>query len=149
MQKKSKNTESLPDQASKQNMFDVPENYFQDLPGRILEAVETKIHGKDKSAGAWDRFKPAFLIAASVLGFMIISYTGLKLLRAEKESDFISSLDAIEYVGFYSHEFEEDLLLENIDMDETGTVLVLNETDEIIEYLIQEGIDDLTLYNEL
>jgi len=148
MTKKSK-IESQPNQTNEQDMFGVPESYFRDLPGRVLETIEAKIPGEDKSVRAWDRFKPALLVAAAVLGFIILTYTGQKLFRAEKESNLISSLDAIEYIDYYSHEFGEELLLNNIDLDELGSDLVKNETDEIIEYLVQEGIDEFTLYNEL
>ncbi len=148
MKKKSK-IESLPNQTNKQDMFGVPESYFSDLPGRILETIEAKIPGEEKSVRTWDRFKPALLVAASILGFLIITYTGQKLLRAEKESNLISSLDVIEYIDYYSLEFGEELLLNNIDMDVLDSDLAKNETDEIIEYLLQEGIEELTIYNEL
>ena len=147
--KNKSNTESPLDQANKQDMFGVPESYFRDLPGRILETVEIEIPDEVKSVRAWDRFKPVLLIAASVLGFIMITYTGQKLLRAEKESNLFSSLDVIEYIDYYSHEFGEELLLDNINMDVLESDLVKNETDEIIEYLIQEGIEELTIYNEL
>lgn len=137
------------DLINKQDMFAVPENYFQDLPGRIFEKLETKISGEVKMISTWERIKPALLVAAAVIGFMIITYAGQKLLRTEKESNLISSLDAIEYIDYYSQEFGEELLLENIDMVLFADDSKINETDEIIEYLILEGIDELKLYNEL
>lgn len=148
MQKKLK-IESLPDKTNKQDVFGVPKNYFRDLSGRIIKSVDATISNEVKSVSAWDRFKPALLVAASVLGFVIITYTGQKLLRAEKESNLISSLDAIEYIDYYSHEFGEELLFDNIYMDVLESDLATNETDEIIAYLIQEGIEELTIYNEL
>jgi len=146
--KKKSSTESNLNQNS-QNMFGVPDTYFKDLPDRILKSTETRISGEVRIIHSWERFRPALLVAASVLGFIIITYTGQKLFRAEKESNLISRLDAIEYIDFYSQEFGEELLLGNIDTDFYEDDMTINDTDEIIEYLIQEGIDDLTLYNEL
>ena len=147
--KNKSNKESPLDKINKQDMFGVPDNYFKDLPDIILRNTEKEISTEVKKLHYRERFRPALLVAASVLGLIIITYTGQKFLRAEKESNLISSLDAIEYIDFYSQDFGEELLLENINMDFLDSDPEINETDKIIEYLIENGIDDLTLYNEL
>jgi hypothetical protein len=135
------------DKVNKDEMFQVPRNYFKDLPGRIMKSVEADEESSAMLKNSWLRIRPVFLIAASVIGFIFISFVGIKFLLGDRKINTISNNEAIEYVDFYASDFDETLLIESIDELEDLNQEISVQSEIIIDYLINEGIDDLTLYN--
>src|SRR5450759_4709325 len=61
------------------NPFKVPEKYFEEVNRKIISSTS----GYDlevRKIGLYDRLRPYFLIAASITGFILLSYTAVKLL---------------------------------------------------------------------
>ena len=63
------------------NPFKVPENYFEEVNRKIISATSGQ-EQEVKKIGLYNRFRPSFLIAASVTGFILLSYTAIKLLNS-------------------------------------------------------------------
>ncbi len=67
------------------NPFKIPENYFEDVNRKIISATA----GNDKEVkkiSLYRRLRPYVAIAASVAGFLLLSYVTLKLLTPVKSS---------------------------------------------------------------
>ena len=70
-----KKSDNIPDK----NPFKVPENYFEEVNSKIISATtgaETVI----RKVSVFNRFRTSILVAASVAGFILISYSAIKLL---------------------------------------------------------------------
>lgn len=131
-----------------EGMFGVPGGYFDHLTDRVMETV--KSHAGNSEEYIINPAKPfikrALLIAASVAGFVIISYTGYKIIQRDQSKSLISRKVAYELVESLAQDFEENLLIDNIPATQSENK---TETDEMIGYLVDEGIDELTLMEAL
>jgi hypothetical protein len=63
----------------KENPFRVPDNYFDNLP----EKIRVNIHAREKAVSKpviriVDYLKPHLALAAAILGFALIGYTGFR-----------------------------------------------------------------------
>ena len=128
------------------NPFRVPENYFEEVNRKIITATS----GYDqevKKIGFYSRFRPYFLIAASVTGFILLSYTALKLLTTERRNSQVSEVMYEEYLESYINDIDI-LTLEN------ATAFVLSEEvpevnkTDIIDYLLLENIEINDIYEQ-
>ena len=65
------------------NPFKVPDNYFEEVNRKIISAT-SGIEQEVKAVSTYNRFRTYLLIAASVAGFILISYTAVKLFTPDK-----------------------------------------------------------------
>lgn len=130
------------------NPFKVPDNYFEDVNRKIISVTS----GSDKEVrkiSIYNRFRTSLLIAASVTGLIIISYTTIKLLTHDKRNLQVSEI---------FHEIDPDSYINDIDissLEEDASSLVLSDEgpdvskNDIIEYLLQENIELNDIYEHL
>jgi hypothetical protein len=130
------------------NPFKVPENYFEEVNRKIISAT-SGYNREVKKIGLYNRFRPYFLIAASVTGFILLSYTAVKLLTPERINSHISEVLYEESPEAYINDI--DILT----LEESAASLVLfeegpevNKTD-IIDYLLLENIEINDIYERL
>jgi hypothetical protein len=139
-----KDLNKIPDK----NPFKVPENYFEEVNRKIISATSGN-EQEFKKPGIYRSLKPQFLIAASVTGFIIISYTALKLLTPEKiniplaevrfEQYSESDLDDIDLTSLEETTVSMDFPEEGPDVNKT----------DIIDYLLLENIEISDIYQQL
>ena len=133
----------------KDGMYNVPKDYFNTLPDRVTDSIKVSEITNKRLESKSHKFWPALLIAASILGFLMIGYYSYNYILNTRNESLISSNNAMEYIDFYAHDFDESIILENI-IDITENEQSINDQYEtLIYYLLDEGIDELTLYNEL
>jgi hypothetical protein len=130
------------------NPFKVPDNYFEEVNRKIISATS----GFDKEVKAvskYSRFRTYFLVAASVAGFILISYTTIKLLTPERITPQISEVQ---------YNMNPDSYLNDIDVstleEKASSILFSEEGPEvnkkdIIEYLLLENIELSDIYEKL
>jgi hypothetical protein len=138
-----KNLNEIPDK----NPFRIPENYFEEVNKRIISATSGNDH-KVKKIGLFSKVKPYILTAASVIGFILISYTALKLFSPGKinllESDIMFS-DSSEV---YFNEIDISTLEENAaELSLSQETSEASKTD-IIDYLLRENIEINDIYEQ-
>ena len=128
--------------------FKVPEGYFEEVNRKIISVTSGNDHVVRK-AGLYYRLRPFLQSAAAVTGFILISYTGIKLLTnnrinlQETEAVFEDySVQFIDDIDIYS--LEEDAA--SLFASEEGSYL--NNTD-IIDYLLLENIEISDIYEQL
>jgi hypothetical protein len=127
------------------NPFKVPDNYFQDVNRKIISASS----GADqdlKKINVYNRFRTRLLVAASVIGFILISYSVVKLFTHEKVNSEIA--DVVH--GVNTESYINDLDISSIEEDASSLVLSEEGPDvskkDIIDYLLQENIELSDIY---
>ena len=130
------------------NPFKVPENYFEEVNRKIISAAS----GSDdriRKITFYTRFRTSLLIAASVTGLVLLSYTAIKLLAPVKTDSQVSEV---------LHEINQDAYINDIDIssiEEDASSLVLSDEgpevskSDIIDYLLSENIEINDIYEHL
>ncbi len=136
------------DEIPKNNPFKVPENYFEEVNRKIISATSGHIP-EVKRTNRFKRFRPYLLAAASVAGFIILTYTAVTLLTTQKTNSQLSEILFDDY---------SDVNINDIDifaLEQSAQSIVFTEempdfsNTEIIDYLILENIDINDIYEQL
>ncbi len=139
-----KKSDNIPDK----NPFKVPENYFEKVNRKIISAT-TGADTVIRKVSIFNRFRTSILIAASVAGLILISYTAIKLLAPAREKSQVSET---------LKEMNPDSYINDIDLsalEENASSLILSEEGpdvskkDIIDYLLRENVDLNDIYAQL
>lgn len=126
------------------NPFRVPEGYFEEVNRKIISATTGS-----RKAGIVLKLKPYLLAAASITGFIVLSYTAIRLSFHHKINTIESEAVQEEYYSPFLNE------LDTYSIEETASSLAVPvqgpdvSKDEIIEYLELENIDISDIYEQL
>lgn len=130
------------------NPFKVPDNYFEEVNKKII-SVTSGYDKEVKKVSIYNRFRTRLLIAASVAGFVLISYTAIKLFTHDKTNSQVSEV---------LNEMSSDSYINDIDissLEEDASSLVLSEEGpavskkDIIDYLLLNNIELNDIYEHL
>ena len=130
------------------NPFKVPDSYFEEVNRKIISATCGK--NRDvKKIGFYNRFRPYLLAAASVAGFIVLSYTAVKLLIPDTKNSLGSKELSGEYPELYIYDIDILTIEENAaSLDLPGEGYEVNNT-AIIDYLLLENIEINDIYEKL
>jgi len=127
---------------SKDNPFRVPDNYFDEVKTDIY--AKTREAGKKESKkGIFTVLKPAMMMAAAMLTFVIISYSILRLLFPEYNRTEEQNFSELVY------HFDEAELIDELSENNNYEEALPAEQSEIINYLMDSDIDYNTLIEYL
>jgi hypothetical protein len=130
------------------NPFRVPDNYFEEINRKIISVTSGSDH-EVRRISIYNRFRTSLLIAASVAGLIIISYTAIKLLTPDKRNSQVSEV---------LHEINPDSYINDVDissLEEDASSLVLSaegpdvSKKDIIDYLMLNNVDLNDIYEQL
>jgi hypothetical protein len=130
------------------NPFKVPESYFAEVNRKIISAT-SGFEGEARKVSFYNRFRTSILIAASVAGIILISYTTVKLLTHGKSNFQVSEV---------LYEINPDSYINDIDissLEEDASSLNLSEEGpdvskkDIIDFLLLNNIDINEIYEQL
>jgi hypothetical protein len=130
------------------NPFRVPDGYFEEVNRNIIAVANGKNHN-DSKAGLFHRLKPYLLAAASVAGFILLSYTAIRLLPLHQINREESEAAFEDYYSPYIND------LDIYSLEENAASLAIPEQGpdvskaEIIEYLVLENIEINDIYEQL
>ena len=139
--------EKLNDKPGK-NPFKVPDNYFEDVNRKIISEV-SDFDREVKKVSLFVKYRKSLLIAASIAGFMMITYTGIKLFSRHERKYQVSEI---------LREMSPDTYLNDIDISslENDTSVLLPAVvspeiskNDIIDYLLQENVELSDIYEHL
>jgi hypothetical protein len=130
------------------NPFKVPENYFEDVNKKIISAT-SGYENEVRKIGFYNRFRPYFLVAASVAGLAILSLVAVNLLSPDRKVIQISEVINRENSELFLNEFDIQTLEENLaPMQLSQEKSELNNAD-IVDYLLQNNIEISDIYEKL
>jgi hypothetical protein len=128
--------------------FKVPENYFEEVNRKILSATSGYNH-EVRKIGFFNRFRSSLAIAATVAGFIILSYVTLKLVTPEKDNTQLSEVMVQENTENYINDIDLLTLEENAASVGISEVRPELSKGEIIDYLLSENIEISDIYEQL
>jgi hypothetical protein len=138
-----KKIEDIPDKTP----FKVPEGYFDEVNDRIIRATSGKIPDEKKSS-IYHRIRPFLLAAASVAGFILLSYTAIRLVNSRKSSH-AAGIMTIDYNSPVFNDLDIYSIEENaasVSVPEQGPDV---SESEIIDYLVLDNIEINEIYEQL
>ncbi len=147
MNEQAENTD-FPGISGKDFPFKVPEGYFDQFAERLQARMQDE---KERSwtSRTYQLIRPQLAIAAIIIGIMAISYTGIRIMLNERTTE--PSMMEIAYaLDNYLYDINDDLLINTI-LDEDIEIEWINggyESDDIMDYLIEEEIDYTNLVDE-
>jgi hypothetical protein len=130
------------------NPFKVPDNYFDEVNKKILSSV-AEVEPEVRKISIYNRFRTSILIAASVTGFIIISYSAFRLFYSDRSNSPVSEV---------LHELNPDSLINDIDissLEESASSLIGSQESldvskkDIIDYLLLENVEINDIYERL
>ena len=136
------------DKIPETNPFRVPDGYFEEVNKKIISATLEKSHGERRS-GISFRIRPYLLAAAAIAGFIILSYTAVRVIAPHRLNLQESELTTEDYISPYLNDLDIYSLEENaalIAIPEQGPDV---SKAEIIEYLVLENIEINDIYEQL
>jgi negative regulator of sigma E activity len=133
----------------KEEVFEVPENYFEKLPG----IMQDKVHSKAKVKSFW---VPDYKLALAAASVCLLVVVGIKYWNApNQESKELAGVELMQdYDNQYLASADEQELAEQLDdesLDNTSAQIDENsgiDNQEIEDYLISNNIDITTISNE-
>ena len=133
---------------SSKNPFKVPENYFDEVNRKIISAA-SDIKPETRRLTIYDRFRTSILVAASVAGFILISYGGFKIFFSGRSGTVVSEV---------VNKINPDSLVNDLDLsslEESASSIVLPaqmpdvSKKDIIDYLLLENVEINDIYERL
>lgn len=124
------------DDIPKKTLFEVPDGYFEKLPGRIQERISHP--SPAPRALGWGTLALRYALPVAILGAV-----GLFLLNRPELSpeDVIASIESDQLVAYLQDsEINTDDLLENVDLD--GDEVTNLEFDALGDLMIDEAVID-------
>ena len=149
---KNKNIEQILKEGSKQNDFSVPEGYFEQLPGQIIEKIN--VHQEQKGGApersVFFRINPVVTMAAAVVAFAVIGYFYIHSLHSSEKSVITTNAELISDI--LPEDVSEEALFEFVEKEQIFPLLTQTDdadTETIIDYLVDEGVDETLLAQQL
>jgi len=142
MEKLENNTEaSLP--GGDKSPFRVPEQYFEDLPGRIRERIS------HESRPTVRLLAPRLAYAAMIAVLVTVGYLALRNLTGIFPEEGLSADEAEYFIEYYAYEIDDDMLASALTEEEIEYYPEFSETETeaLIEYLSEDYIDFSELIN--
>jgi len=130
------------------NPFRVPDGYFEEVNWKMIASATGKSHD-DSSRGLFYRLRPYLLAAASITGFVLLSYTAIRLLTTHR----INPPDSEAAIEDYFSPYINDLDIYSLEENAGSLIVTERKPDvskaEIIEYLVLENIEINDIYEQL
>ena len=130
------------------NPFRVPDNYFDEVNRKILLKT-TGIEAETKQPGKLSSLRPYLLVAASVAGFVLISYSVAKFLTIGRTDKIADSVYAFTVQEQYLNDIDLYTLEEQAASEEWTEGLSSISRSDIVDYLMHENLEANEIYEEL
>jgi hypothetical protein len=133
---------------SDKNPFKVPEGYFEEVNRKIIGLTSDKTPDERKSS-IYQRFRPYLLAAASVTGFIILSFAAIRLINSHRISVHSETRISEDYYSPLINELDIFSIEENaatVEVPEEGADV---SKVEIIDYLVLDNIEISEIYEQL
>lgn len=126
------------DNLNKELPFSVPENYFDDFPGRLQERMQA-----ESKTGlfrkTYELVRPQLALAAAIAAFVVIGYTTVKLIMNDNGTTN-NVVEIADVINYYIDDFDDELLISTLsEEDGIDWLNTSMENDDILDYLSEEN----------
>jgi hypothetical protein len=130
--------------------FQVPDGYFDKLPTLIQEKCISHSHANEpKVAPAWQVIKSQLALAVGFVAFALVAFTGYYFLQPSSEPGSLSNGEYIEIVKKQIYHYDEAIITSEASRTSISYDSVKNDyRDDMIQYLLDENIDYVTLIEQ-
>ncbi|MBN1118195.1 MAG: hypothetical protein JXA77_13385 [Bacteroidales bacterium] len=129
--------------------FKVPDNYFDYLPGRVLNKIKNEEQVIKERKSIFVLIKPQLALAASFIALFMLTYAGFSILIPDRDkNDELSQSEIYAELESELYNIDENSLYEMVYNTNEPSKEILNDLsrEEIIEYLNSESsVDDILL----
>lgn len=123
----------------KENIFKVPDNYFEDFPGRLQKRIEAEETGRKTPVF---RLRTLINIAAAAAVLIFIVYGITRVNRVSSVDRLLSDISTEELINYLlESDISTEELLEDLDM----SIIAYSEDPMNDELLSPDSVDDDTL----
>lgn len=135
--------------------YEVPDGYFENLPGRVLDACKSKDAKMNKTRFFTGRYKK--LAAAAAILLLVTSVITIVFMNKSLDDDSLlefSNNELYQYNVNNLFDLEEEYLLSWIENDSLGSIKLMNDNledisdDVIMDYLLAENYIEYHIINE-
>lgn len=142
------NNEELNFKADKKLPFSVPDGYFDTLPSRIQDLCVSS--QKQKPFALFlQTVRTQLALAAGFAAFVVLAYAGYFYIQLTPTPRELSKNDYIEVVSKRISDFDEGQLVEASGVNVKFDSIKPDKNDQIIQYLLEENIDYVTLMEQI
>ena len=137
-------------EVGKETPFTVPEGYFDELPTRIQDfclahAPATSGEPERSFLGV---LKAQLALASGFIALVFLAFAGYYYIQPKPPVDGLSNGDFIEIVRIDVSDFDEAQLNSLQESKSPYDTLANDSTDEMIQYLLEENVDYVTLMEQ-
>jgi hypothetical protein len=135
--------------AGKELPFTVPDNYFEDFPGRLRDRLSRE-HPVASSGRLVSLARPYLSVAAIIAGIVLITWFAYHQVNVSNRNVSLDNYELSDIVDYYLNDYDEDILISTLteNGDVNGMAPLENYSDEIMDYLNADGIDYSLLIND-
>ena len=135
--------------AGKETPFKVPSDYFDTLPMRIQElCVSTSSTRSKQDIPLWQVIKTQLSLATGFIAFAIIAFAAFYYIKPTQQGIGLSKEDYIEIVQKNIYDYDEGRLAKETNGLINIDSLKKSHEDDMIQYLLDENIDYVTLIEQ-
>jgi hypothetical protein len=143
------NNEDLKLKANRQLPFTVPNGYFEMLPERIQDFC-TKPQQQKPYMVFLQTVRTQLALAAGFAALVVLGYAGyFYIQRPEAPTQNLTNNDYIEIVSKRISDYDETQLVDAGGINTNIDTLKHNKSDQMIQYLLEDNIDYVTLMEQL
>ncbi len=133
----------------KENVFRVPDGYFEEFPGKLMERIGRQGE-RQKVLPPYRRlFKSQFAIAAAIVVFAVLGYLSIRYFVPDGVNRKLSPQEIAEYMEYYASDLDEELYYEVLDEIEAEETADHEYEDLVIDYLLDHDIDYQSIMDNL
>jgi hypothetical protein len=135
------------EKTEERNPFKVPEGYFEEVNRKIISATSGRIEA-GRRGYLFSGFRSYIMAAASVAGFIILSYTAIRIFSSQSIHQAQPAVFSTDNESLYIND------LDTYSLEERAASLAIPEqgpdasNTEIIEYLVFENIEISDIYEQ-
>ena len=148
LMKEQKNNTDFLEKAVKELPFKTPDGYFD----QFAERLQTRMQQEEQLSWmgrTYQLIRPQLAMAAIIIGFVAISYTGIRIILNDRATE--PTIMEIAYaLDDYLYDMDDELLISTI-IEEDIEIDWINggyESDDIMDYLMEEEMDYTNLIDE-
>ncbi len=138
----------FPGKSGKDLPFKAPEGYFEHFAERLQTRMQVE-EERSWMSRTYQLIRPQLAMAAIIIGFVAISYTGIRIILNDRTTE--PSVMEIAYaLDGYLYDMDDELLITTI-IDEEIEIEWINGgygSDDIMDYLMEEELDFTNLIDE-